>query len=89
MAGLWLQPPLPVRLLARPLPPCSHSSPVADATRTSHICILCWAAPNCPCKVGGDAVVILLSSQRTCGAPTWRRVRSWRSTGYLPQTPLA
>lgn len=95
MAGLWLQPPLPVRLLARQQLPCGQSSHPAEVPlppnpqSPSPSAASGFAGPNCPWEVGGAIVVMLLPPQRTYGVPTWRRARSWRSMGCPPQMPLA
>lgn len=93
MVGLWLQLPLPVRLLARQLP-CGQSShwaevPPPPSPQSLSICSLWLSCPKLPLGSSGATVVMLLPLQRTCGVPTWRRVRSWRSMGCPPQTPLA
>lgn len=74
-----------------------RSFPVANAAPPPHpelpeplrSAASAWAAPNCPWEASRATVLMLLPPQKTCGAPTWRRVRSWRSMGCLPQMPLA
>lgn len=103
MAGLWLQPPLHVRVLAKQPLPCGQNSSVADTTAIElkscphspkfpeplNICSLWLGCPILPLGSRWTAVVMLLSPQRTYGVPTWRRVRSWRSMGCPLQMPWA